>query len=46
MHHFFHIECRRDKWIKLTDGWKLNPDKLKLEMKHIFKSEGDQIYKK
>lgn len=26
----------RHKWIKLTNGWKLNPDKLKLEMKHMF----------
>lgn len=25
-----------DKWKKLTNGWKLNPDKLKLEMKHMF----------
>lgn len=36
MHHFFHSEHRRDKWIKLTNGWKLNPDKFKLEMKHMF----------
>lgn len=35
MHHFFHFVCRRDKWIKLTNGWKLNPGKLKLEMKHM-----------